>query len=391
MTIEEIKSRVISNKDNHDSGYYNCIPFDLFPRFEKYVPGIVPGRSYSLTGSSGCGKSKLARTLFIHQPLKYVLDHPDLGIDLAVLYFSLEEDTERVHMSELSRILRSKYGVSVSIDQLLSIGKANTVPRELFPMIDDCQADLELFKSRVTVIDNITNPTGVYKAFRDKAYDYGRYISKTGEMFSAEDMRKIKEAKRGENSEDGLHTTIDRFQFLNPRTYIIVLFDHISLTSPEKEDGFKLSLHQSMSKLSNYMLEGKNRLHIIPVAVHQQAQDKESMEYTARGTTIEEKLEPSLDGLGDNKIIQRDFEVILGVFQPARYNIKKHLGFDITKIGDNYRALSILKDRNNAANRKLPLYFDGASDHFEELPIIKSEAEAMALYKKIEKLNAARL
>jgi len=378
MTFQEIQQKILANKGNHENLYYNCLPFENYPRFQNFVPGIVQGRSYMLTGSSGCAKSKLSRTLFIHQPYQYIKANPELDIELSILYFSLEEDKERIYMSELSRNLRTKFNVSVGIDDLLSIGKTNTIPRELFPKIDACQEDLEMFINKVQVYDNIGNPTGIYKAIRDEAYKLGRYVSKTGVIFSTADMETIKLGGTD------LHTTIGGFQYLNPRTYIIALVDHIGLTKPE----LGLNLHQTMSKLSSdYLLDLKNKLHITPVVVHQQSQDKESMEYTARGTTIEEKLEPSLDGLGDNKIIQRDFETILGVFQPSRYSIKSHLGYDITKIGDNYRALSILKNRNGLANKKLPLLFDGASDYFEELPRLTCLEDALPVYKKVEEMK----
>ena len=216
-----------------------------------------------------------------------------INIELSVIYFSLEEDKERIYMSELSRNLRTKFNISVSIDQLLSIGKDNTIPRELFPKIDACQEELEMFMNKVQVYDNIANPTGIHKTIRDEAYRLGRYTSKTGALFSAAEMEEIKLSP----SDSVLYKNINGFQYINPRTYIIAIVDHIGLTKPEK----LLTLHQAISKLSSeYLLDGKNKLHITPVVVQQQTQDKESMEYTARGTSIEEKLEPSLDGLGDN-------------------------------------------------------------------------------------------
>ena len=379
MTINEIIAKIQTNKENHEHEYYNCLPFEMYPRFQHFVPGIVQGRSYMLTGNSGCGKSKLSRTLFIHQPYQYIKAHPELGIELSVIYFSLEEDKERIYMSELSRNLRTKFNISVSIDQLLSIGKDNTISRDLFPKIDACREELEMFMNKVQVYDNIANPTGVYKTIRDEAYRLGRYTSKTGTLFSAAEMEEIKLSP----SDSVLFKNINGFQYINPRTYIIAIVDHIGLTKPEK----LLTLHQAISKLSSeYLLDGKNKLHITPVVVQQQTHDKESMEYTARGTTIEEKLEPSLDGLGENKVIQRDFETILGVFQPARYNIKKHLNYDISRIGDNYRSLSVLKNRNGLANKKLPLLFDGVSDYFAELPIITSPEQSEVIYKKIEEI-----
>jgi hypothetical protein len=83
---------------------------------------------------------------------------------------------------------------------------------------------------------------------------------------------------------------------------------------------------------------------------------------------LKDKLEPSLEGFGDCKTISRDPNVILGLFAPNRYNIPEHNTYDITVLKDNYRSLSILKYRDGEPNIKIPLYFDGAVDHFKELP-----------------------
>ena len=88
-----------------------------------------------------------------------------------------------------------------------------------------------------------------------------------------------------------------------------------------------------------------------------------------RGDSINEKVEPSLDGLGDNKKSQRDADVVLGLFAPSRHNIEKHAGYDIVKLQDNYRSLSILKNRRfGVSNGRTGLYFDGRTNYFKELP-----------------------
>ena len=120
----------------------------------------------------------------------------------------------------------------------------------------------------------------------------------------------------------------------------------------------------------------------MPVNVQQQSSDKEKVQFTYKGESIESKLEPSLDGLGDCKVTQRDALVIFGLFSPERYAIAKHLGYDITKLKDRYRSLSILKNRRGRPNLKLPLYFEGSTNTFEQLPEVGSE-ELRRLYESL--------
>ena len=88
----------------------------------------------------------------------------------------------------------------------------------------------------------------------------------------------------------------------------------------------------------------------------------------SQGQSIEEKLEPSLDGLGINKNTQQEADMVLGLFAPHRYNLARHRGYDIKRMGNKYRSCRILKDRNNGLDGKyIPLYFNGATNTFKEL------------------------
>jgi len=80
------------------------------------------------------------------------------------------------------------------------------------------------------------------------------------------------------------------------------------------------------------------------------------------------RLKPSLDGLGDSKLTQRDANVIFGLFSPFRHEIPKYMGYDITKFKDNIRFLEVLASREGGGGIISPLYFDGAVNYFKELP-----------------------
>lgn len=131
----------------------------------------------------------------------------------------------------------------------------------------------------------------------------------------------------------------------------------------------------------------RDKFGFIPVNVQQQASAKEQVEYNYKGKSIEEKLEPSLDGLGDNKTTQRDANVVLGLFAPDRYSIAEHNGYDISFFRDRYRSMTILKDRDGVSNRKLPLFFNGAVDFFKELPRADDAEGIRRVYEYVNQLN----
>jgi hypothetical protein len=53
MNFNEIYDEIIQNRENHQQGYFNCIPFMGMERLEKYLPGIEQDTYYILTASSG--------------------------------------------------------------------------------------------------------------------------------------------------------------------------------------------------------------------------------------------------------------------------------------------------------------------------------------------------
>lgn len=74
---------------------------------------------------------------------------------------------------------------------------------------------------------------------------------------------------------------------------------------------------------------------------------------------------------------------MLGLFSPARYKIAKYRRYDITKLNDRYRSLIFLKDRHyGLANTYVDLFFNGASNYFEELPPAEEFINNPELYNK---------
>lgn len=371
MDFRDIYREIVQNKQNHDEGYFNCIPFMGLNRLEKFLPGIEQETYYLLTASSGVGKSKLARYLFIHNPYLFVKENPDTDIKLDVLYFSLEESKRKIILSEISKYLFSKYNLVVSVKQLQSRGRYNTIGSDVLEKIQEAEAYVNEYLSCVQIIDNIRNPTGIYKYVRDYALKIGTYYDKNDVPLTPQEIENVRKGV-GED-----YKKIAYYKKHDPKHYVIILTDHISLLESESSGDGMLTQWQTIQRFSsNYCLHIRDKFGFTVVNVQQQAADKERVETNYKGDTIEQKLEPSLDGLGDNKTTQRDANVVLGLFAPDRYKIAQHDGYDISFFRDRYRSMSILKDRDGTANKKIPLFFNGAVDFFKELPK-KDDLEGM--------------
>ena len=378
MNFKDIYSKIVQNKLNHDNGYFNCIPFMGMERLEKYLPGIEQSTYYLIAAASGVGKSKLARYLFIHNPIMFLENNPDSDIQLDILYFSLEESKEKVILAEVSKYLYTQHKLNLSIKQLSSVGRYNVLSTEDLQKVQQSEEHVNNFLKRVKIFDNVRNATGIYKTVRDFALTIGTYYDKNDTPLTPQEVQNVKIGV-GES-----YKKVSYYKTHNPKHYVIVLIDHISLLQPETGE----TLWQSMSKMSsNYCLHIRDKFGFIPVVVQQLAADKERIEANFSKADLVQKLEPSLDGLGDNKTIARDVNIALGLFAPDRYKITEHNGYDITRFRDRYRSMNIMKSRDGIANKKLPLFFNGAVDFFKELPKVDELEKMRLVYEHINQLN----
>lgn len=295
MNFKDIYDEIVTNKENHDKGYYNCIPFEGLDRLEAILPGIERATYYLLTSGTGVGKSKLIRYLFIHQPYEYLRNNPDADIKLDILYFSLEESKKKIILSEISKYLFSKYGLVLNIKDLQSVGRYNTISSEDLEKIKEAEEYITDFLSKVRIYTNTRNPTGIYKKVRDFALEIGTYYTEDDIPLTPKEVESIKIGK-GDS-----YKKIKYYKTYHPRHYVIVIVDHISLLTPETHLGRPLDLRQTMNLFSSeYCLHMRDKFGFIPVIVQQQMATKEAIEVNFKGDTIEQKLEPSLDGLGDS-------------------------------------------------------------------------------------------
>lgn len=378
MDFKSIYDKLVINKQNHDSGYYNCIPFMGMERLEMYLPGIEQSTYYLLAAASGVGKSKLARYLFIHNPIVFLENNPDSGIELDILYFSLEESKEKILLAEISKYLFTKYGLTLSIKQLASVGRYNVISAADLEKVKEAEAHVKKFLDRVTIYDSVRNATGIYKTVRNFAMTVGTYYDKEGKPLTPTEVVQVTGGV-GET-----YKKVSYYKLHNPKHYVIVMTDHLGLLQPESGE----TLWQTMGKMSsNYNLHFRDKFGFIPVVIQQLAADKERVDSNFQGKTIEDKLEPTLDSLGDNKTIARDVNVALGLFDPARYKIDNHNGYDITRLKDRYRSMNIMKSRDGIANKKLPLFFNGAVDFFKEMPRTDNIDGMNRVFEYVNQLN----
>lgn len=350
-------------------GKINCIPWGL-PRFEEESPGIEQGKYYLITANSKIGKTQITDWLFLYNTIRQVMDN-NLDIKLKIFYFSLEMSQEEKMLSAFANILFVKENIIVSPKDLKSTKSDKILSEKIINIIEKYQPYFDKILEVVEFIDNIKNPTGIYKFMRQYAKDNGTQHTKNITFVNNKTKEKtIKEVD-------------DYYEPDNPDEYVMCIIDHISLINTEKKDGKQLTLFQSIVELSsNYLIKLRNKYNYIPIVVQQQAAAQESTENLKYN-----KLKPSLDGLGDCKLTARDANVILGLFSPFRHEIPEYMGYNVKFFKDNIRFLEIIGGREGGAGTICPLYFNGAVNYFKELPLSSNIIALKKVKEYIEKIR----
>lgn len=361
--FKRVRETIKTNKAVAESGGFNAIPWDL-PRLSKILPGIQRAKLVGVTASSKVGKSQLTDYLFLHQPYEFYLNNPKSNLKPRIFYFSLEMSKESKIMSVISYKLFKEHGISKSPEELLSVFKGDIIDNKVMALIDSYESFFEEFEKRVTFIDGIRNPYGIFRYMETYANENGSWAYKEIDW----------------ENDDGTiskRTVKDYYIPNDKEELVIVIVDHISILSPEKGQ----TLHQAMGKFSSdYCLYMRDKLKYCIVLVQQQAAEQEKQQFTLKGDSVVDKLRPSADGTGDNKLISRDLNLLIGLFAPYRYKFTDYAGYDLSILKDNYRELSVILNRDGKSNAAVDLYFDGASNYFAELPKPSDKEELLKVY-----------
>ena len=280
-------------------------------------------------------------------------------MNLKVFYWSLEIDKTIKITKAICRKLYLEYGILTDINFVLSRGK-NRISDEVYQTVKFTKDYFCELEDCLTIVDAAENPTGIYKFMNNYARENGNVIYK-----------KV-------NSGGDTINVFDKYVPNNPDDYVIIIIDHIGLM--KRERGF----HQkdNIDKMSEYLIPLRNNFNFIPVVVQQLSR---AMTQTDRFKL--DRVEPQLSDFKDSGNTQQDANVVLSLFSPRKYEIENFRGYNIVKLKDRYRSLSILKNRDGASDIRIGLQFVGEVGHFEEVPPAQQFKDDPSLYDKVIDVN----
>jgi hypothetical protein len=346
-TFHSVLERIRKNKKIKESGGYVGIPLP-FPRLRSYLAAIEKGHSIGVLGPTGSGKSRFVRYLFIYYVYEFA---KKTGYNVRVFYFPLEDNKEKVYTNIICHWLWKEKRIRLSVQDIDS-KRDKPLSDEVLSAIEEAEAFFIDFDKHITIIDHLTEPLDIFQELRTHAEKNGTIQY----MITKDTEGKDRKIPVKYIPKDDLHT--------------IALVDNLSnfdseTSQDERQKMIRFARTYSRKWLCNFF-------RFTVVQVMQMSFDKERPQFTAAGTTIVSKLEPSLDGIGEAKVIARSMHIILGLFDPSRHDILSYpngKGYDIHKLGNKFRAVKVLKCNDSEPGLRIGVYIDAVPEVFEELPL----------------------
>lgn len=364
--IDRILEDLEVRRQNILHGRINCIP-SPFKRFSNDFVGIEKGQYYLVTANQKAGKTQLTNFIFVYNTLLYAFEHKD-QIRLKIFYYPLEETKENITLRFIAYLLYvySNGAIILSSKDLRSTRKDYPLSNEILLLLKQSPyKEILEFYEQVVEFREEKNPTGIMKSIEEYYLTHGRIHKK---------IQTIVDKITGEEE------IVEAFDYYEPNDedeYVLALVDHISLLNTESG----LNIKGTIDLMSSYFVRLRNRYNLSPVVVQQQAAAQESIDNFKL-----HKLRPSSEGLADSKYCSRDASIMLGLFSPARHEIQEYYGYDIRRLKNNIRFLEVCVNREGDQNGLCPLYFNGAVNYFEELPL-PTDPAINKFYEKVRTVN----
>lgn len=332
MSFDRLQQEVLKGMEGKNTG----IPMG-FDRLNNYI-GIRKSISTLVGGLTGSGKTSFVDDAFVLNPFDYATSEigKKANVKIKFWYRSMERNTTYKYAKWICRKIFIEQGVIIDVESLLSwrykLSKDN---HDLFLMYKDYLEELE---DAVTMFDGPENPVGIAK-------DLQKYALTKGKMEQLDEYNKI-------------------YIPNDPNEINIVIIDHIGLLKTTKDLPTK---KQAIDKLSNELRYARDMFGFSPVMI---SQFNRSISNPTRLKNND--VEPQLDDFKDSSSPCEDSDVVLALFDPARYKVDDPSRYNIDKLKDEkgsncFRSVRLLKNSYGADDVRVGLGFFGQIGMFKEL------------------------
>lgn len=351
------------NNARLEKGTPTLIPFpDDLPSLKSILPGLIPSDTVGILGSTGIGKSRIARKLALKDIRAFC---ESKNIRLKVFINSLEEPVQKLVGTFVTQEFKVKFGEDIKYYDAINY-KVNPASNEFMRRIEQCTNVVhnKYFKNNLLTIVRETNPYKFFKLVQEYLYSVGKfyYIKRNhkGQEVSREHITK-------------LGKPFNHYEYNEP-TIVVTIYDTIDKTQPYNDGNTSLSVYDAVGRYVHHYADiilGKV-CGCINFVVSQQKSDNTVVETNFKGKTILEKLKPHLGAMRTNKSVGESFTLALAGFNPLQYGFTDYMDYtDLNKLTGGFLSLLVLKTREGVIahpNNEIPLITNFGIDQFRELP-----------------------
>ena len=325
------------------SGKNIGVPFDGCPRLTEHIYGTRKGTYYLYGAETGVGKTKFVRDQHMYAVYDYYKQVNDESIlDVRFLDFSLEITAAENMINAIVRRIYMEDGKKIDYRRIMGITKDHLLTKDELDLIESKRPYFEDFEKKLIVVEGEATPTFYHDVFLHHFRRHGK--------FAKDD---------GKNAVSALGAYTPN----NPQLLTVGIFDTINLADNEKGQTDK----QSIDRISKISINFRNICGATPIIIQQFNADNSDIQRQRHGVKT-----PMLRDFEDSKRTTKDANVVVGFWDPTRYQEETvQVGkavYDITQLKTWFVSAHVLKNRNGATNKKVPLRFMGAVSHFEEFP-----------------------
>lgn len=321
-----------------------------------YLHGVQKARYYLIGADSGVGKTSLADFMFI---LELWRDSIITGKKLRVLYYSFEISGDEKVAAWISYLISVKYSVDLPVDYIMGNVEDNLLSDEHMAMVEECSKIVAEMLEFITIRDTPMHPTAIFHEALDMAEELGT-------------IHREEKVNHRVKDKDGNPTKvkyITGYSPNDPELTMLLMLDHVALAIQETG----LSPKANIDRLSSYGVFLRNKLGMTVCFIQQFNTEMQTVE---RRKFSQAAFAPQRGDFGDSKYTYRDADVVIGLIKPSFFDLERYYdypvqagGSSLIGLGDNFVAAFLMKNRYGTANKMMPLFMNGISKRFYDLPL----------------------
>lgn len=323
---------LFENINRGKKGLNKGIPQGL-PKVDSITYGLQRRWMTIIGADSGAGKSSYMLYTSIYKPYMEYISNPKYNLNW--LIFSFEMSAEVLFAKLMSIYIYEKFNVVIPYGDILSFN--SPISDDNYNLTLQARSWLEVLEKHCTIIDKPTTADGLYAICKEWSRKFGTY------------------EKVGEHKEEFIPN--------DPEQYLIVCVDHIKLLATSHGSTSK----QEIDKACDYLIYFRNKCSFTEYIVQQLNRNFKNMERRTAAGGVFAGIQ--LDDFSDSSGPIQAAETVIAIFHPLREKMSKCEKYDITKLRDRARIITILKHRFGVADKSIGIGFYGEVGLWKELPM----------------------